>query len=100
MSILELCTSLSTAQVLKIIKSYTLDDCENAIKPVFIEMLTVELNKRTSNVRCSAIDTESDTNFFFLQFDTDPKRCVYNGRGLCASTKSRLQIRRNEIGRN
>lgn len=50
MNILELCTSLTSGQVLKIVKSYTPDDCENAIEPVFIEKLDVELNKRASKV--------------------------------------------------
>ncbi|XP_050097643.1 unconventional myosin-Va isoform X3 [Anopheles aquasalis] len=53
-TVLELSTSLSTAQVLKIIKSYKTDDCENAIKPAFIERLTQQLNLRSEQ-------RESDT---------------------------------------
>ncbi|XP_035794432.1 unconventional myosin-Va-like isoform X1 [Anopheles albimanus] len=53
-TVLELSTSLSTAQVLKIIKSYKADDCENAIKPAFIERLTQQLNLRSEQ-------RESDT---------------------------------------
>lgn len=34
----------------KIIKSYTLDDCENPIKPIFIEKLTQKLNERQTHV--------------------------------------------------
>lgn len=50
-NICEQCTCLTTAQVLKIIKSYSLDDSENPIKPAFIEKLTIELNKRRNEVR-------------------------------------------------
>ncbi|XP_052893039.1 unconventional myosin-Va isoform X5 [Anopheles moucheti] len=46
-TLLELSTALSTAQVLKIIKSYKTDDCENQIKPAFIEKLTKQLNLRS-----------------------------------------------------
>uniref|UniRef100_A0AAG5DD74 Myosin motor domain-containing protein n=1 Tax=Anopheles atroparvus TaxID=41427 RepID=A0AAG5DD74_ANOAO len=53
-TLLELSTSLSTAQVLKIIKSYKTDDCENQIKPAFIERLTQQLNLRSEQ-------RESDT---------------------------------------
>ncbi|XP_055310995.1 unconventional myosin-Va-like, partial [Sitodiplosis mosellana] len=44
--ILDICSTLSTAQVIKILKSYTLDDCEAPIKPAFIENLTTKLNER------------------------------------------------------
>ncbi|XP_055305869.1 unconventional myosin-Vb isoform X2 [Sitodiplosis mosellana] len=44
--ILDICSTLSTAQVIKILKSYTLDDCEAPIKPAFIEKLTTKLNER------------------------------------------------------
>ncbi|XP_050073337.1 unconventional myosin-Va isoform X2 [Anopheles maculipalpis] len=53
-TLLELSTALSTAQVLKIIKSYKTDDCENQIKPAFIEKLTQQLNLRSEQ-------RESDT---------------------------------------
>ncbi|XP_055531735.1 unconventional myosin-Va isoform X2 [Wyeomyia smithii] len=53
-TLLELSTCLTTAQILKIIKSYTTDDCENAIKPIFIEKLTKQLNERSAQ-------SESDT---------------------------------------
>lgn len=33
--------------ILQIIKSYTTDDCENEIKPIFIEKLTKQLNERS-----------------------------------------------------
>ncbi|XP_039433322.1 unconventional myosin-Va isoform X2 [Culex pipiens pallens] len=46
-TLLELSTCLTTAQILKIIKSYTTDDCENEIKPIFIEKLTKQLNERS-----------------------------------------------------
>uniref|UniRef100_A0A182NJ12 Myosin motor domain-containing protein n=1 Tax=Anopheles dirus TaxID=7168 RepID=A0A182NJ12_9DIPT len=53
-TLLELSTALSTAQVLKIIKSYKTDDCENQIKPAFIEKLTQQLGLRSEQ-------RESDT---------------------------------------
>ncbi|XP_053683120.1 unconventional myosin-Va isoform X2 [Sabethes cyaneus] len=53
-TLLELSSCLTTAQILKIIKSYTTDDCENAIKPIFIEKLTKQLNERSTQ-------SESDT---------------------------------------
>lgn len=53
-TLLELSTCLTTAQILKIIKSYTTDDCENEIKPIFIEKLTKQLNERSNQ-------SESDT---------------------------------------
>ncbi|XP_058836373.1 unconventional myosin-Va isoform X2 [Topomyia yanbarensis] len=53
-TLLELSTCLTTAQILKIIKSYTTDDCENEIKPIFIEKLTKQLNERS-------MQNESDT---------------------------------------
>ncbi|EAA11777.4 AGAP006479-PA [Anopheles gambiae str. PEST] len=53
-TLLELSTALSTAQVLKIIKSYKTDDCENQIRPAFIEKLTQQLNLRSEQ-------RESDT---------------------------------------
>ncbi|XP_023037684.1 unconventional myosin-Va isoform X3 [Drosophila willistoni] len=45
-SIVDLCTSLTTAQVLKVMKSYKLDDYESEITNVFLEKLTKELNAR------------------------------------------------------
>ncbi|XP_055602318.1 unconventional myosin-Va isoform X2 [Uranotaenia lowii] len=53
-TLLELSTSLTTPQILKIIKSYSTDDCENAIKPIFIERLTQQLKERAKH-------SESDT---------------------------------------
>ncbi|XP_037046669.1 unconventional myosin-Va-like isoform X1 [Bradysia coprophila] len=48
-TIFELCSDLTTAQVLRIIKSYTLDDCENPIQPIFIEKLEKKLNERNTH---------------------------------------------------
>ncbi|XP_055916560.1 unconventional myosin-Va isoform X1 [Eupeodes corollae] len=45
-SVYELCNSLTTAQVLKMIKSYNSDDCEREISSTFIEKLTDKLNNR------------------------------------------------------
>lgn len=42
-SICEICPSLSASQILKLIKSYTSDDCEDAISPTFIDKLTKKL---------------------------------------------------------
>lgn len=47
-TIYELCSALSTSQVLRIIKSYILDDCELPIKPAFIDKLTKILNERSN----------------------------------------------------
>lgn len=49
-SIVELCSTLSTAQVMKILKSYREDDYEAAMESVFIEKLTTKLNERTTMV--------------------------------------------------
>lgn len=57
-SLCELCPHLTAGQVLKIIKSYTLDDYENAIKPAFIEKLANKLKKRPGTV--------SSSFFFYL----------------------------------
>ncbi|XP_023292615.2 unconventional myosin-Va isoform X1 [Lucilia cuprina] len=45
-SICDLCTNLNTAQVLKIMKSYKLDDYEGEITNTFLEKLTEKLNAR------------------------------------------------------
>uniref|UniRef100_A0A1I8QA92 Myosin motor domain-containing protein n=1 Tax=Stomoxys calcitrans TaxID=35570 RepID=A0A1I8QA92_STOCA len=45
-SICDLSTNLNTAQVLKIMKSYKLDDYESEITNTFIEKLTEKLNER------------------------------------------------------
>lgn len=42
-SICEICPSLTPSQILKLIKSYTSDDYEDAIPPSFIEKLTKKL---------------------------------------------------------
>lgn len=54
-SIYELCPSLTSAQVLKLIKSYSADDCEERISPNFIEKLTQKLTSAGSVVRFSSI---------------------------------------------
>lgn len=77
-TICDLCSNLTTAQVLKvnntehwlddscidnfasyfkfqIVKSYTLDDCEAPITPKFITTLSNKLNERENNVRYSTI---------------------------------------------
>ncbi|GAB0095574.1 unconventional myosin-Va [Sergentomyia squamirostris] len=63
-TIFDLCPSLTSAQVLKIINSYTLDDCENPIKPIFIEKLTQKLHEREKN---SGENTQftTDENFVY-----------------------------------
>lgn len=43
-SICEICPSLTSTQILKLIKSYTSDDCEESISTTFIEKLTKKLN--------------------------------------------------------
>lgn len=43
-SICEICPSLSHSQILKLIKSYTSDDCEDAIPSSFMEKLIKKLN--------------------------------------------------------
>ena len=42
-SICEICPSLTPSQILKLIKSYTSDDCEDSISAAFIEKLTKKL---------------------------------------------------------
>lgn len=42
-SICEICPSLTPSQILKLIKSYTSDDCEDAITSTFIDKLTKKL---------------------------------------------------------
>lgn len=79
MTILELCPSLSTAQVLKIIKSYTLDDCENAIEHVFIEKLTIALNKRSNAVSFLNLHRRSPKLIFPNSNFLGTERCVHNG---------------------
>lgn len=49
-SITEICPSLTGAQVLKLIKSYTSDDCEDAISPSFIEKLSKKLREKNDSV--------------------------------------------------
>lgn len=49
-TIFELTPDLSAAQVLKLIKSYKLDDCENPITPTFIEKLSVRLTTKENYV--------------------------------------------------
>uniref|UniRef100_A0A1A9USQ1 Myosin motor domain-containing protein n=1 Tax=Glossina austeni TaxID=7395 RepID=A0A1A9USQ1_GLOAU len=45
-SICDLCMNLNTAQVLKVMKSYKLDDYESEITNTFLEKLTEKLNER------------------------------------------------------
>lgn len=42
-SICEISPSLTSAQILKLIKSYTPDDCEDSISPKLIEKLSAKL---------------------------------------------------------
>lgn len=49
-SICEICPSLTGAQILKLIKSYTLDDCEDPITHTFIEKLSSKLSEIKRNV--------------------------------------------------
>lgn len=44
-SICEICPSLTSAQIMKQVKSYTSDDCEDAISPTFIEKLNAKLKE-------------------------------------------------------
>lgn len=43
-SICEICPSLTSSQILKLIKSYTSDDCEDAIPQSFMEKLVKKLD--------------------------------------------------------
>ncbi|CRL02752.1 CLUMA_CG015744, isoform B [Clunio marinus] len=43
-SIVEICPSLMPSQIMKLIKSYSLDDCEDPISSKFIEKLSKKLN--------------------------------------------------------
>jgi len=51
-SICEICPSLTGAQILKLIKSYTSDDCEDAISPTFIDKLSKKLSEKSEAVSC------------------------------------------------
>ena len=42
-SICEICPTLTGAQILKLIKSYTSDDCEDTISSIFIEKISAKL---------------------------------------------------------
>jgi len=42
-NICEICPSLTPSQILKLIKSYTPDDCEEMISPAFIDKLARKL---------------------------------------------------------
>lgn len=56
----DISSALSAAQVLKIIKSYHSDDCENPISPKFIEKLSAKLNERKSNTVNEAFTMDED----------------------------------------
>lgn len=43
-SIVEICPTLTPSQILKLLKSYTNDDCEDPISQNFIETLSKKLN--------------------------------------------------------
>lgn len=82
-SICELCSSLTSAQVLKIIKSYVQDDCENPIEPVFIQELTAKLNERQTNVSgliiIFAFLLKDFINLSSLFVIADIKRFIHDG---------------------
>lgn len=48
-SLCEICPTLTGAQVLKLIKSYTPDDCEDTISPIVIEKLSAVLSREKNN---------------------------------------------------
>lgn len=50
-NICEICPSLTSTQILKLIKSYTSDDCEDSISPTFIDKLTKKLNAVSINAK-------------------------------------------------
>jgi myosin V len=62
-SICEICPSLTGSQILKLIKSYTSDDCEDAISSTFIDKLAKKLNA----VRRSCVKVRTDSNSFIRQ---------------------------------
>lgn len=49
-SICEISTHLTAAQVLKLLKSYMSDDCENPITPTFIEKVSKKLATKETYV--------------------------------------------------
>lgn len=59
-SINDMSNALSAAQVLKIIKSYHSDDCEDPISPVFIEKLASKLNERKGKQANEAFTMDED----------------------------------------
>jgi myosin V len=48
-SVCEICPTLTGAQILKLIKSYTPDDCEDQISQEFIEKLNARLSEIKHN---------------------------------------------------
>lgn len=48
-SLCEICPTLTAAQILKLVKSYTSDDCEDTISSAFIEKLSAVLSREKGN---------------------------------------------------
>lgn len=60
-SICEICPSLTPSQILKLIKSYTPDDCEDSISAAFIDKLTKKL--------CAVSGLNITIRFYFLKLN-------------------------------
>lgn len=65
-SICEICPSLKGSQILKLIKSYTSDDCEDAISPTFIDKLTKKLDAVSSKFMI-------EVEWFLMLFSKQPE---------------------------
>lgn len=90
-SIVDLCSTLSTAQVMKILKSYREDDYEAAMESEFIEKLTTKLNERITMVNFQyffVILSEYFNGIF--PFCTGLKRRIHNRRRISSSIQSCL----------
>ncbi|KAG5676919.1 hypothetical protein PVAND_006716 [Polypedilum vanderplanki] len=70
-SICEICPSLTSAQILKLVKSYTPDDCEDTISPTFIEKLSVKLKEIKIN------DTSLNETFTMDENHINPFRVIF-----------------------
>lgn len=68
-SICEICPSLTGAQVLKLVKSYTPDDCEDAISHTFIERLA----RKLSEIKENAVRKKSFCFILFFKFYLTPQ---------------------------
>jgi myosin V len=87
-SICEICPSLTPAQILKLVKSYTTDDCEDAISQNFIENLSKRL-KAVSEYHNYINEFLIKFRFYFSQQENQESFTMNENeiRPLCVSFK-------------